>query len=257
MLRNKFKEFKQRINEKKKVRGNKISSPFRVAIVGIDGSGKSTIYKQVVKKYKKEYGKKIGNMELSGYSNSNKLAQKTGKVLDTIGKIPSKKTAFEDIRNTGYYLTFPFFKIMKEKGKKIVIFDRYPRIDLELFKEIYKNKKRTKIFYPLFKTFSGTAYPNIVVVTRRKPEEAIKEILKRKKRDKHENLEDLKKMDKALDTEINKLKKRGIKVIEVDIDKIISEHGKGTDSSEKAAESIKKRIDELIKKKSLNRWIQF
>jgi|GEM_PF-6050305 len=249
MLRERFNKFKQKINEKEKLKKNKSYSPFRIAIVGIDGSGKSTIYKQVVKKYKKEYGKKIGNMKLLSYSNSNKLAQKTGKVLERIGKIPSKKTAFEDIKNTGYYLTFPFFKIMKEKGKKIVIFDRYPRIDLELFKEIYKNKKRTKIFYPLLKTFSGTAYPNIVVVTRRKPEEAIKEILKREKRDKHENLEDLKKMDKALDDEINKLKKRGIKVIEVDIDKMISKYGKGVDSSEKAAVSIKKRIDELIKKK--------
>lgn len=221
----------------------------RVAFIGIDSSGKSSISRKVAREYEKEYGEKAGYLKLGSYSNSGKVARKAGKVFDAIGRIPSEKTAFESLKNTFYYLSFPVIKIMEEKGKDIMVNDRYPRLDLELFKEIHNNKKRTKVLYPLLKTLSGTAYPDIVVIPRRKPEEAMKDISKRKGvKDKHENIADLRKMDKALDSLIKDLENKGVKVIEIDVDKLIKRHGKGEVSSEKAAELVKKKVDELLEK---------
>ncbi len=217
----------------------KRKKPFRVAIIGIDGSGKTTI----ALKLKEEYGEQAGLLQVRGYPQAGKLGRSAAKVFDRAYTSKTKKTTPKTLAQAGYLFSFPFVRIPAEKNKSIMIYDRYPLYEVETHSKARPSKKM-KIVKKISEKASGAPEADVVVVTLRDPEIAFEELKKRKKIEYLEDLESLKKMRKAVEEEIVELRKRGVKVITIPVDELIKKYGTKK-AVEIAVSMIKKEVDML------------
>jgi len=204
---------RQKLEKIKKQR--KQDYPKRIAIIGIDSSGKTTLMKELEKRLKRD--KSYGFYQTSGYAKHGRFFKFIGKFFDKLSR--NKKTTPHFVSHAGYAVTMPLARMVKEKGKKEVFFDRYAPIEINAFKEAYNMKGEKKIL-PLFRFVTGTKDPDAVVLMKMKPEEAMKRIQGRREKQYHEKKEILEKMQKAYDEEVDRLKKKGVKVIIIDSNKL-------------------------------------
>jgi len=194
---------------------SKQNYPKRIAIIGIDSSGKTTLLRELEKRLK--HDKSYGFYQTSGYAEHGRFFKLLGRFFDKLSR--NKKTTPRFVSHAGYAVTMPFARMVKEKDKKEVFFDRYAPLEVNAFKEMYKVKRKKKLL-PLFRFLTGTKDPDAVVLMRIKPEEAMKSIQRRKEKQFHEKKDILDRMQRAYNEEFKRLKKKGVKVIVVDSHKL-------------------------------------
>ncbi len=204
----------------------------RVAIIGVDSSGKTTLLRELEKRLK--HDKSYGFYQTSGYAKHGRFFKFLGRFFNKLSY--NKKTTPRFVSHAGYTVTMPFARMVKEKDKRVVFFDRYAPLEINAFKEAYKLKKKKKLL-PFFRFLTGTKDPDVVVLMRINPEKAMERIEKRGGKQFHESKEVLKKMQEAYEEEIKRLKEKGIKVIEIDSSKMTPE-----EEARKVLKELKRQV---------------
>jgi len=197
-----------------------MKKPKRIAIIGIDGAGKTALARKLLKH---EKGNKTAMIRLAKYDRSNKVFSYAGKFFDKLIETGEKKKSPWMIAGgyMGHDVLFAPYRLVKEKGKEKVYFSRYPIYDIEALSEVYAKGKLSGVLKKVLKFASGAPKPDSVIFIEIPPEIAKRRIDSRaartgRKVQSHENLESLIKMDKAFRGVVEKLKKGGTPVFTVD-----------------------------------------
>lgn len=114
--------------------------PKRIAVIGIDGSGKDLFARKLLRK-----DKDAGIIRVTNYDKSNKAFSALGKIPAKAIELGEKKKSKKMIL-AGYFgwaALFPFYRIRKEKGKQKVIFARYPAFDIEALSKVSAARRPT------------------------------------------------------------------------------------------------------------------
>jgi thymidylate kinase len=193
--------------------------PKRIAVIGIDGSGKDRFAKKLLEKEKD-----AGIIKVAKYDKSNK-------VFSALGKMPLKMIRSGEEKNSkkmvlaGYFglaALSPFYRIRKEKGKKKMIFVRYPAFDIEALSKVYGSEKANRILKRLAKFISASPKVDELYMLEIDPKIAMKNIRERgEKIQSHETEEKLRVMAKEYSRLIKEAKKSGVRVHRVDAAKLI------------------------------------
>ena len=153
--------------------------PVRIAVVGIDGTGKSSAVEHLKKilgeKYRVEHITTVPRKETA----KTDLGKKVFGFLERIRKKAdkSKDKAYISIAQLMYNRIFPFVRIAKESKADVIIYERHPLIDYAVYGKEYLGRPLTLIE----KAFSGTTKPDIILYLDVDPKKAFSRIVKRQK----------------------------------------------------------------------------
>ncbi len=193
--------------------------PLRIAVVGIDGTGKTTVTNHIARILGKS--KKVEIVTLA--PRKKVMKTKTGKKIvgfvERINRKADKKNdkSYVAISQILMNRIFPWIRLGKEKKADVVIYERHPKIDYNVYGDYYLGR----VIKNIEKIASGTPNPDIIFYLDSDPEIAFKRIVKRQKRDKkylhpHERSVKLLKQAKVnFEKTMNEMKKKNVKVIRI------------------------------------------
>lgn len=210
----------------KRIAGIDVSKrPLRIAVVGMDGSGKSTVVDSMAERFRGKYRFELLKTlprPARTYATTNWVERKLDRLALKGDELGQKHLVIvsQAIQNAIY----PFLRIGAEKKKDIIVYERHPRIDYEAYGPYYGGKAATKAG----KFLSAAPYPDIIIHLDASPEKAYKRVLSRigdghrkKVPHMHENLEGLKKVRARFGKAISELVSQNPKtrVIHIDANK--------------------------------------
>lgn len=194
--------------------------PLRIAVVGIDGTGKSTagntIEKVLSKKYTVSHIRPLPTQE-----NNHRITRKLKKLQDKGHKENRPDIIF--LTQLLHAPSMPFTRIKREKKSDVIIHDRHMLIDGEVYAKEYVPGRLKSAKY-----LTGTPKPDIIVHLRCDCERAYKRIIerqlnkdpKKKVLHIHETPEKIKEASKKFDEVMSKIEKKHpeIKILRIDSD---------------------------------------
>ncbi len=196
--------------------------PLRIAVVGMDGSGKSTVVGSMIKRFQGKYRFELLKAlprPTRTYAITNWVERKLDQLALKGDELSQKHLLIvsQAIQNAIY----PFLRIGAEKKKDIIIYERHPLIDYETYGPYYGGKAATK----MGKFLSAAPHPDIIIHLDVSPEKAYRQVLSRigaghrkKVPHLHESLGELRKVRARFDKAISKLVSQNPKTIVIRID---------------------------------------
>lgn len=188
---------------------------YKVSVVGIDNSGKTSVVRSL------ENIDGIGTIYTFGeyVGSESRLARFFGSLVDRLtqfGQVNEHKT-ISGFAWVGHFI--PYYFAERANGHKdIVARDRDPVVDALCYSESYLLQGISRILRrPLkltLKTFFG--YPNLLIYLETSPEVAVQRSVKKKQL--HEDLDNLTRVRGLYDQEIFILEKEGINVVRIGTD---------------------------------------
>ncbi len=152
--------------------------PIRIAVVGIDGTGKTSAVEHLKKILGKKY--KVGHLTIAPRKATarSKLGKRIFGFLEGISRKADKTEdrAYISISQSIYSQIIPFARIAKEKGKDIMIYERHPALDYMVYGKEYIGRLLSKAE----RLMTGVPRPDIIIYLDAKPEVAFSRILKRR-----------------------------------------------------------------------------
>ncbi len=197
------------------------AKPIRIAVVGIDGSGKSTVIKHIKEMFADHKVDVITSLprERSVYK-----LKPTASVLQRLSmKGDERKSKAEILVSQFFYtLIYPFIRIAKEKKSDIIIYERYPPIDFRVYREVYKTPKLSSDISTLL---AAAPKVDLLIHLKTDPNVAYKRILsdvKTKKRKKakhfHEGKAELEALSKKFNDMVRRFKSENPDTIVIELD---------------------------------------
>jgi len=187
-----------------------MKKPKRIAVIGIDGSGKDIFAKTLFEK-----SRNAALIKLTEYGPKNRVFRALGRIPDKLiatgERTKSKKLVVAGY--VGHALLFAPYRIKKEKGKDNVYFVRYPPYDAEALSKVYGKGRTSSLIKKVVKVASASPRPDEIYLMEVEPKLAMERIRRRGRAVQlHENEESLAKLQIEYEKVADRLAKKGVRI---------------------------------------------
>ncbi len=219
-----------------------MKKPIRIAVVGIDGTGKTSTVSYLEDKLKPLGRVRVMTLTPRANRVSGKLPKLVVGALERLNRISDKTGNRLPISVSQILMNrlLPVIRLAKEHKTDFIIYERHPSLDYAVYGKEYVGETIARIEHKL----SGVPDPDIIVYLRASPEVAIERIKRRTKPPHpHERgIKELKTARERFDKLIEKMKRKNIQVVEIDADQPL----------DKMLEEVKNKvIDRLLTGKQI------